>query len=82
MNGRPPTEDQIQVYKSLGGTPHLDGNYTVFGQVIDGLAVVDSIAKQPRSPQDRPTKDIRMTMQGQWVRKKKITKQFGYTYLK
>lgn len=80
MNGRLPTDEQKQVYRTIGGTPHLDGNYTVFGQVIDGLAVVDSIAKQPRSPRDRPVKDIRMTMQGQWVKKKKITKQFGYIY--
>lgn len=75
------TDEQKQVYKTLGGTPHLDGNYTVFGQVLDGLAVVDSIAKQLRSPKDRPLADIRMTMKGEWVKKKKITKQFGYVYL-
>ncbi|MFD2571361.1 peptidylprolyl isomerase [Spirosoma soli] len=75
------TDEQKQVYKTLGGTPHLDGNYTVFGEVIDGLAVVDSVARQPRSPQDRPLKDLRMTMTGEWVKKKKITKQYGYKYL-
>ena len=80
MKGRLPTDEQKQVYKTLGGTPHLDGNYTVFGEVIDGLAVVDSIAKQPRDPLDRPLKDIRMTMTGDWVKKKKITKQYGYNY--
>lgn len=80
MKGRLPTDDQKQVYKTLGGTPHLDGNYTVFGEVIDGLAVVDSIAKQPRDPQDRPLKDIRMMMTGEWVKKKKITKQYGYKF--
>lgn len=80
MNGRLPTEQQKQVYKTLGGAPHLDGNYTVFGEVIDGLAVVDSVAKQPRNPLDRPLKDIRMTMTGEWVKKKKITKQYGYTF--
>lgn len=80
MNGRLPTEQQKQVYKTLGGAPHLDGNYTVFGEVIDGLAVVDSVAKQPRNPLDRPLKDIRMTMIGEWVKKKKITKQYGYTF--
>ena len=41
MNGRMPTPEQKQVYQTVGGTPHLDGNYTVFGQVVDGLAVVD-----------------------------------------
>lgn len=75
------TDVQKQTYKTLGGTPHLDGNYTVFGEVIDGLAVVDSIAKQPRDPQDRPLNDVRMTMTGEWVKKKKITKQYGYQYL-
>jgi cyclophilin family peptidyl-prolyl cis-trans isomerase len=80
MNGRQPTIDQVSLYKTIGGTPHLDGNYTVFGQVIDGLAVVDSIAKQPRGPADRPTADARMTVSGKWVKKKKITKQFGYIF--
>ncbi|UFH54840.1 peptidylprolyl isomerase [Spirosoma sp. KNUC1025] len=80
MKGRLPTDEQMQVYKTLGGTPHLDGNYTVFGEVIDGLAIVDSIAKQPRDRQDRPVKDIRMNMTGDWVKKKKITKQYGYKF--
>lgn len=80
MGGHLPTEAQKQVYKTLGGTPHLDGNYTVFGEVIDGLAVVDSIAKQPRNASDRPEKDIRMEVSGKWIKKKKITKQFGYHF--
>ncbi len=75
------TDEQKQVYKTLGGTPHLDGNYTVFGEVVDGLAVVDSVAKQARDPQDRPLKDVRMTITGEWVKKKKITKQYGYKYM-
>ncbi|NEU65796.1 peptidylprolyl isomerase [Spirosoma agri] len=78
MKGHVPTDEQKQVYKTVGGAPHLDGNYTVFGEVIDGLAVVDSIAKQPRNELDRPKQDIRMTMTGAWVKKKKIKKQFGY----
>lgn len=82
LNGHLPTEEQANVYKTLGGTPHLDGNYTVFGEVIDGLAVVDSIAKQPRDNRDRPQKDVRMNMEGKWIKKKKITKQFGYIYAK
>lgn len=79
-SGRPFTENQKQTYRTLGGSPHLDGNYTVFGEVIDGLAVVDSIAKQPRNPADRPDGDVRMTVAGKWVKKKKISKQFGYSY--
>lgn len=80
MNGHVPTPEQQQVYKTLGGTPHLDGNYTVFGQVIDGLSVVDSIAKQPRDERNRPKTDIHMRMDGKWVRKKKISKKYGYSY--
>ncbi|QMW01784.1 peptidylprolyl isomerase [Spirosoma foliorum] len=80
MKGRLPTDEQKQVYKTLGGAPHLDGNYSVFGEVIDGLAIVDSIAKQPRNEMNRPDKDIRMTMTGEWIKKKKITKQYGYKF--
>ncbi|WP_020597054.1 peptidylprolyl isomerase [Spirosoma panaciterrae] len=80
MKGHVPTDEQKQVYKTLGGAPHLDGNYTVFGEVIDGLAIVDSIAKQPRDEMDRPVKDVRMSMKGDWVKKKKITKQYHYQY--
>ncbi len=54
------TEEQKQVYTTVGGTPHLDGGYTVFGEVIEGLAVLDSIAAQPTGPKDRPVKDIKM----------------------
>ncbi|MBC3783837.1 peptidylprolyl isomerase [Spirosoma utsteinense] len=79
--GRVFTNEQKQVYKTLGGSPHLDGSYTVFGEVIDGLAIVDSIAKQPRDPQDRPKQDVRMTVTGEWVKKKKITKQYKFRYL-
>ncbi|WP_266363516.1 peptidylprolyl isomerase [Tellurirhabdus rosea] len=79
-SGRTFTEAQKQTYRTVGGSPHLDGNYTVFGQVIDGLSVIDSIAAQPRDARDRPVKDVRMTVSGEWMKKKKITKQFGYTY--
>ncbi|GAB3777206.1 peptidylprolyl isomerase [Spirosoma horti] len=81
MKGHVPTDEQKQVYKTLGGAPHLDGNYTVFGEVIDGLAIVDSIAKQPRDEMDRPLKNVRMTMTGDWIKKKKITKQYHYQYV-
>ncbi|QDK83029.1 peptidylprolyl isomerase [Spirosoma sp. KCTC 42546] len=81
MKGHMPTDEQKQVYKTLGGAPHLDGNYTVFGEVVDGLAIVDSIAKQPRNEMDRPNQSIRMTMTGEWIKKKKITKQYHYPYV-
>ncbi|SMD37036.1 peptidyl-prolyl cis-trans isomerase B (cyclophilin B) [Reichenbachiella faecimaris] len=53
-------EAQREVYKSVGGTPHLDQNYTVFGEVIKGLAVVDSIAAVQTGAFDRPVKDVRI----------------------
>ncbi len=77
---RKPTEAQKKVYQALGGTPHLDGGYTVFGQVIDGLAVIDSLATRPRDARDRPVKDISMQVSVEPMRKKKITKKYGYSF--
>ncbi len=58
------TDEQREAYTTIGGTPHLDGEYTVFGEIIEGLEVIDSIAAQPvYSPGDRPMKDIWMTME-------------------
>jgi len=54
------TPEQREVYKTLGGTPHLDGNYTVFGEVIEGMDVVDKIVMEPRDTRDRPNKDMRI----------------------
>jgi len=51
---------QREAYKKLGGTPHLDGNYTVFGEVIEGLSVADKIANADRNSADRPKTDIHM----------------------
>lgn len=63
LNGRKLPLEHRAVYKTLGGAPHLDQNYTVFGQVIEGLNVVDSIANTPtsgRSGVHRPLQDIRI----------------------
>lgn len=49
-----------EVYKTIGGTPHLDQNYTVFGQVIEGLDVIDSIAKVKTDKWNRPIVDVRL----------------------
>ncbi|KKS75631.1 MAG: Peptidyl-prolyl cis-trans isomerase [Candidatus Gottesmanbacteria bacterium GW2011_GWC2_42_8] len=54
------TEEQIKTYTTQGGTPHLDGEYTVFGQVINGMDVVDKIAKLETDSNNRPLIDFRI----------------------
>lgn len=56
------TDEQIKTYSTIGGTPHLDGDYTVFGEVISGLEVVDKIAAVQTGPGDRPVKEVTMRM--------------------
>ncbi len=56
------TDEQKKLYSTVGGTPHLDGDYTVFGEVIEGLDVIDKIAAVPTNPSDRPLEDVRMKM--------------------
>jgi peptidylprolyl isomerase len=50
------------IYKTIGGTPHLDSQYTIFGEVIEGLEVIDKIAAVGKNKDDRPLIDIRMTI--------------------
>jgi len=62
LGGRKIPAAHRQVYKTLGGTPHLDRNYTVFGEVVSGIGVIDSIAASPTDRYDRPVQDQRMDM--------------------
>ena len=55
-------DSQRKIYTSEGGTPHLDGNYTVFGELEQGFDVLDKIAAVKTNQADRPEKDIRMRM--------------------
>lgn len=54
------TAEQIQAYTTVGGTPHLDGQYTVFGEVLEGMDVVDKIQNVETGRADRPKTDIRI----------------------
>jgi peptidyl-prolyl cis-trans isomerase B (cyclophilin B) len=60
MENRVIPEWQRKVYKEIGGTPHLDQNYTVYGEVVKGIEMVDTIAAVKKSPTDRPLEDISM----------------------
>lgn len=70
----------VKAYTTVGGTPQLDGQYTVFGKVIKGLEVIDQIAAAPKDPNDRPLEDVRMEITVEEMPRRKIEKQFGYTY--
>ena len=54
------TPEQIEAYTTVGGTPHLDGAYTVFGEVVSGLEVVDRIQNVRCDGNDRPLEDVRI----------------------
>jgi cyclophilin family peptidyl-prolyl cis-trans isomerase len=62
-----------EVYKTIGGTPQLDQNYTVFGAVISGLDVVDKIASVPTSAGNRPVQDVRI-IKAKLIKRKKRTR--------
>lgn len=61
--GKTFTPEQIEAYKTVGGTPHLDGEYTVFGEVVEGLDVVDKIAKVPTGYMDVPVEPVLMSIE-------------------
>jgi cyclophilin family peptidyl-prolyl cis-trans isomerase len=76
LNGRKIPADQREIYKTIGGTPHLDQGYTVFGEVVKGLDVVDRIAAVPTSKgadRDRPSTDV-MIIKVKLVKRKKTKK--------
>jgi len=69
---------QREVYKTLGGIPHLDQNYTVFGEVVKGIEMIDTIAAVKTGAADRPVDDVRMTVTVLKKKEaKKLEKQLG-----
>jgi len=74
------TPHQIEKYTSIGGTPHLDNAYTVFGRVVEGLDVLDKIAAEPTDRADRPIEPVYMKVRVDKIAKSRITKDYGYEY--
>ena len=62
LKGRKIPENQRQIYKTLGGVPHLDQDYTVYGEVVTGIEVIDKVAGVPTDRSDRPVVDQKMEM--------------------
>jgi cyclophilin family peptidyl-prolyl cis-trans isomerase len=77
---RASSSSQFYVVENHQGTHFLDGQYTVFGQVIQGQEVIDKIAALPKDGRDRPLTDLRMTMKVNKLKKKKISELYGYKY--
>ncbi len=75
------TEPQRTIYKTLGGTPHLDKNYTVFGEVVGDTGLIDAIAGVKTDSFNRPEEDQKMKISMKKMKRKKITKKYGYSYL-
>lgn len=57
------TPEQKEAYSTIGGSPHLDGQYTVFGEVVEGLDVIDKIAALSVDQRNRPQRDVKVTME-------------------
>ena len=72
--------DRLEAYTTLGGAPHLDNEYTIFGRVVAGLEVVDQIASVSVGRANRPIEELFMTMEIEEVPKKEITEKYGYSY--
>lgn len=56
------TEEQRKIYTTIGGSPHLDGDYTVFGEVIEGIKIIEKITSVKTENNNRPVEDIKMTI--------------------
>ncbi|MCR9249963.1 MAG: peptidylprolyl isomerase [bacterium] len=79
--GKTFSEQAKKDYQEIGGTPHLDGEYVVFGEIMEGIDIIDIIAAQEVNKRNnRPLKDIKMTVTVEKLKLKKITKLYGYEF--
>ncbi len=69
--------DRLKAYTTIGGTPHLDDAYTVFGRVVEGLDVVDKISAVETGSMDKPAENIYITMEVEEINIKKLRKLYG-----
>lgn len=74
------SQQQIEKYTTIGGTPHLDDAYTVFGTLVDGIDVLDKIAAEQTNRNDRPEEPVYMKVRVDKIAKSRITKDYGYEY--
>jgi peptidyl-prolyl cis-trans isomerase B (cyclophilin B) len=75
------SKSQFYIVQKPGGTPHLDGTYTVYGKVLEGMEVVDAIATVPTARMNNPVDPIYMTVTVEKMKRKKIAKEYAeYDY--
>jgi peptidyl-prolyl cis-trans isomerase B (cyclophilin B) len=73
-------KDRLDIYTTTGGYPFLDGEYTIFGRVVEGLDVIDKIATVEKGQGDVPVDPINVTMEIVKMSKGDVTSKYGYTY--
>lgn len=76
----PFTDSMKAIYQEEGGTPFLDGQYTVFGEVVSGLDIINKIAEVPTGRSNRPKEAVSMTMETVILKRKKAQKVYGFVY--
>jgi peptidyl-prolyl cis-trans isomerase B (cyclophilin B) len=75
-----PTSRQMEIYTTVGGYPYLDFEYTVFGQVVEGIEVVDKIAALKTALTDRPEKEVFIVMEIIEIPRSEVSAKYGYVY--
>ena len=72
--------EKLDAYSTVGGSPHLDGEYTVFGRIVEGIDIIDKIAAVKTGQGNKPIEDVSMTISLEMVKKNFISKNYGYQY--